>query len=75
MNTENSTRSESGTPERGDALKDVRTVVVKVGTNVLSRPDGDMALGRIHGLIENLADLRRRGITVSYTHLTLPTKA
>ena len=64
MNTENSTRSESGTPERGDALKDVRTVVVKVGTNVLSRPDGDMALGRIHGLIENLADLRRRGIKV-----------
>ena len=64
MNTENSTRSEAGTPERGDALKDVRTVVVKVGTNVLSRPDGDMALGRIHGLIENLADLRRRGIKV-----------
>ena len=64
MDTENSTRSEAGTPERGDALKDVRTVVVKVGTNVLSRPDGDMALGRIHGLIENLADLRRRGIKV-----------
>ena len=64
MNTENSTRSESGTPERGDALEDVRTVVVKVGTNVLSRPDGDMALGRIHGLIENLADLRRRDIKV-----------
>ena len=64
MNTENSTRSESGAPERGDALEDVRTVVVKVGTNVLSRPDGDMALGRIHGLIENLADLRRRGIKV-----------
>ena len=64
MDTENSTRSEAGAPERGDALKDVRTVVVKVGTNVLSRPDGDMALGRIHGLIENLADLRRRGIKV-----------
>ena len=64
MNTENSTRSESGAPERGDALEDVRTVVVKVGTNVLSRADGDMALGRIHGLIENLADLRRRGIKV-----------
>ena len=64
MNTENSTRSESATPGRGDALEDVRTVVVKVGTNVLSRPDGDMALGRIHGLIENLADLRRRGIKV-----------
>ena len=64
MNTENSTRSESATPGRGDALEDVRTVVVKVGTNVLSRPGGDMALGRIHGLIENLADLRRRGIKV-----------
>ena len=64
MDTENSTPSEAGAPERGDALDDVRTVVVKVGTNVLSRPDGDMALGRIHGLIENLADLRRRGIRV-----------
>ena len=64
MDTENSTPSEAGAPERGDALDDVRTVVVKVGTNVLSRPDGDMALGRIHSLIENLADLRRRGIKV-----------
>ena len=64
MSTDTSTQPGSNEPGRADALADVRTVVVKVGTNVLSRPDGNMALGRIHGLIENLADLNRRGIKV-----------
>ena len=64
MSTDTSTQPDSNEPGRTDALEDVRTVVVKVGTNVLSRPDGNMALGRIHGLIENLADLNRRGIKV-----------
>ena len=64
MSTDTSTQPGSNEPGRADALADVRTVVVKVGTNVLSRPDGNMALGRIHGLIENLADLNRREIKV-----------
>ena len=64
MDTDHSSQSESNGNERSAALAEVRTVVVKVGTNVLSRSDGDMALGRIHGLIENLADLNRRGIKV-----------
>ena len=64
MSTEPSNQSEAGGNNRKTALADVRTVVVKVGTNVLSRDDGEMALGRIHGLIENLADLNRRGIKV-----------
>ena len=64
MTTESSNQSKAGGNDRKTALADVRTVVVKVGTNVLSRDDGEMALGRIHGLIENLADLNRRGIKV-----------
>ena len=64
MNTEHSNQPEADENNREAALSGVRTVVVKVGTNVLSREDGEMALGRIHSLIENLADLNRRGIKV-----------
>ena len=38
----------------------VKTIVLKVGTNVLSREHGGMALGRIHSIIEEIADLRRQ---------------
>jgi glutamate 5-kinase len=34
---------------------------VKLGTNVLSRENGELALGRIHTLIEELVDLQRGG--------------
>lgn len=47
--------------ERRGLLSSVRTIVVKVGTNVLSRPSGEMALGKIHSLIEDVADLLRAG--------------
>ncbi|MBI5444714.1 MAG: hypothetical protein HY900_26305, partial [Deltaproteobacteria bacterium] len=36
-----------------------RRVVVKVGTNVVMRDDGALALGRIYGLIEAVAGERR----------------
>jgi glutamate 5-kinase len=51
-------------PDRRTALAGVRSVVVKVGTNVLSRESGEMALGRIHAIIEELVDLKRRGLKV-----------
>lgn len=42
----------------------MRSVVVKVGTNVLSRPAGDLALARIHALVEEIADLKHSGYRV-----------
>ena len=38
-----------------------RRVVVKVGTNVVMRDDGVLALGRLYGLIESVASARRKG--------------
>ena len=38
-----------------------RRVVVKVGTNVVMRDDGALALGRIYGLIESVASACRQG--------------
>src|SRR6185503_12313504 len=38
-----------------------RRVVIKVGTNVIMRDDGAVALGRIYGLIESVANQRRQG--------------
>ena len=40
---------------------DARRVVVKVGTNVVMRDDGGLALGRLYGLIESIASARRAG--------------
>jgi glutamate 5-kinase len=50
--------------DRKTLLGAVRTVVVKVGTNVLTRSSGDMALARIHSFVEELADLHREGRSV-----------
>jgi glutamate-5-semialdehyde dehydrogenase len=41
-----------------------RRVVIKLGTNVLMRPDGRVALGLLCGLVESVAALRERGIEV-----------
>ncbi len=49
-------------PDRRELLRSVGTAVVKIGTNVLSRDSGEMAIGRVHTLIEELVDLKRRGI-------------
>jgi len=45
--------------DRKQLMASVRTVVVKLGTNVLTRASGEMALGEIHAIIEDLADLQR----------------
>ncbi len=49
-------------PEAGDwraQLRDAQRIVVKLGTNVLSRESGELALGRVHTLIEEIVDLHR----------------
>lgn len=43
---------------------DVRRIVVKLGTNVIMRADGKVALGLLCGLVEGVAALRERGIEV-----------
>jgi len=50
--------------DRAKLIAGVRRVVVKVGTNVLTRETGEMGLGRIHTLIEDIVDVRRRGLQV-----------
>lgn len=39
-------------------------IVVKLGTNVIMRPDGKVALGLLCGLVEQIASLRAQGIEV-----------
>jgi len=47
--------------ERRELFRSVRSVVIKVGTNVLARDSGGMALGRIHTIIDEIVDLVRAG--------------
>ena len=49
---------------RRKALAGVRRVEVKLGTNVLTRSTGEVAVGRIHTLIEEIVDLHRQGLEV-----------
>ena len=37
-------------------------IVVKLGTNVIMRTDGKVALGLLCGLVEQIAALRQQGI-------------
>jgi len=46
------------------ALSRARRVVVKVGTGVVARPDGGLALGRVGALVEQITALRARGVDV-----------
>ncbi len=43
------------------ALAQTRRLVVKLGTNVIMRVDGLPALGRLYGILESVANLRRQG--------------
>ncbi len=49
---------------RSSALSRPRRVVVKLGTNVIMRADGRVALGLLCGLVESVAALREQGIEV-----------
>jgi glutamate 5-kinase len=42
-------------------LGEARRIVVKAGTNVIMRDDGAVALGRLYGLIESVATLKKKG--------------
>ncbi len=44
-----------------DQLRTARRIVVKLGTNVICRPNGEVALGRVSNLIEEISDLKRNG--------------
>jgi glutamate 5-kinase len=57
-------KPQSPAADRRAQMANLKRVVVKVGTNVLTRENGEMALGRIHGLIEELVDLIRGGLQV-----------
>lgn len=46
------------------SLEATRRVVIKVGTRVVARQDGRLALGRLGMLIEQIVELRERGIQV-----------
>jgi len=52
------------TPARRRFLK-ARRVVVKVGTSVVTREDGTLALGRLASLVEQIAELVRDGKQVA----------
>ena len=52
---------EAGTPS---ALRCPRRIVVKLGTNVIMRADGKVALGLLCSLVEGIAALREQGIEV-----------
>ena len=47
-------------PER-QPLLNARRVVVKVGTAVVSNPDGSLALSRMGALVEQLRELTKQG--------------
>ena len=49
---------------RMNPLDSYRRIVVKLGTNVIMRTDGRLALGLLCGLVESVATLRARGMEV-----------
>jgi glutamate 5-kinase len=44
-----------------DSLASVRRIVVKAGTNVLLREDGQVAIARLYGLAESITELKQNG--------------
>ncbi len=54
----------AGREGQGAGVRAVRRMVVKLGTNVIMRADGRLALGLVCGLVESVAALRERGVEV-----------
>lgn len=50
--------------EERTLTRNLHRIVVKLGTNVIMRPDGKVALGLLCGLVEQIAALRAQGIEV-----------
>jgi len=58
-------QQENTSPQRAKQLRTAPSrVVVKLGTNVIMRPDGRVALGLLCGLVESIAAIRQSGIEV-----------
>lgn len=49
---------------RENYLKDIKRIVVKVGTSTLTYPTGLLNLGKIENLVRQLSDVHNRGIEV-----------
>ena len=49
------------TTDRARLLKEARRIVIKLGTAVLMRDDGGLALSRFYSFVEGIADLKRAG--------------
>lgn len=45
-------------------MKQPKRIAVKVGSNVLTRPDGRLDISRMAALVDQIAELRHRGIEV-----------
>ena len=45
-------------------MNNPKRIAVKVGSNVLTRPDGRLDLARMAALVDQIAELRHRGIEV-----------
>jgi len=52
------------TPDLASPPAILRRIVVKLGTNVIMRPDGRVALGLLCGLVESIAALRELGYEI-----------
>jgi glutamate 5-kinase len=51
----------SATSESRERVARARRIVIKVGTNVVMRDDGRLALSRLYGIAESVARLRQQG--------------
>src|ERR1044071_1179788 len=49
------------TIDRAHLLDEARRIVIKLGTAVLMRDEGGLALGRFYSFVEGIADLKRAG--------------
>lgn len=43
-----------------ESIKNAKRIVIKFGTNVLTNPDGDIALSRIYSFIEDIHELKKQ---------------
>lgn len=50
-----------GPTERGQIIREARRIVIKLGTAVLMREEGGVALSRFYSFVEAIADLKREG--------------
>jgi glutamate 5-kinase len=51
----------AATPGMRQRITGARRIVIKVGTNVVMSDEGPVAVGRLYGLVESVAALRRAG--------------